>query len=1042
MKKFLSSFLSIALVLGAASSFAQFTFTSSSKTYSEDFDGMGATGTALPTHWSAINAIANTAITTVIVGNGSGNAGGVYNLGETNKGERALGSLGSGSVIPRIGTRFVNSTGDNIKSMDFDFYVEQWRTGSSNTANEKLIFEYSTDATSLSTGTWFAYSPLDAPEILTSSTSSSAVDGNSIRTQIKATLDSLTWPDGGTLWIRWSDANDPGNDAALALDDLSIKVTNGPVTKLPTLNLSTSFLIVPEGGRILFNLLASSAWSDTITAELGVATLQGAATASPDDIANFSSRTLKIAPGQTSLLVSINTTGDNIPENDEYITFAISNATNANIGTTNQITVFIKDNDRVPIAPSKAIELELLRSFSTGTPGSNSSEIVAYDSASKQIFSVNSLAKKVDIVSIANPRNPVIVKSIGLDTASESGVNSVAAKNGLIAIAIEAKNPQQNGKIVFVNANGDRLKTITAGAMPDHISFTPDGKFVLTANEGEPNSTYTDDPEGSVTIVDVSGGINSIDQSKATTIVLNKFTAAQLQQKNVRLFGPNFATAPAKDLEPEYITFSADSKKAYVTLQENNAVAIIDIATKTLTDIVGMGAIDVDATPTASFDASDAASLNGEVLLAQWPVKALFLPDAIASYSVGGKQYLITANEGDTRDYNAFSEEARVGDATYKLDPSKFPAAAILKRPEMLGRLLVTNKTGDTDNDGDFDEIYSIGTRSFTIWEDNAGTLSRIFDSGNAFERITSEDTTWNKLFNANNGNSVVRKDRSDAKGPEPEGVTTAEINGRHYAFICLERIGGVMVYDVTNPAAPSFVQYVNNRTPANVGDRGAEGIIYVRPLDSPIDTALILVGNETSSTISIFKVKNVGAIRPPAAPTELVATTDSTAKNKLTWKDNAINETNYVVERAIKGTSNFTVLTETLPANTTTYTDATSVNKTEYTYRVKAVNAGGSSAYATADVLTALEGYLLQTTAVFPNPAKNAVFIGMENDLMGIAQITLYSVDGRSVATDSFQKSQVSALHSLSTAKLAPGTYILEITLQNAKTTRRLVIE
>jgi len=231
------------------------------------------------------------------------------------------------------------------------------------------------------------------------------------------------------------------------------------------------------------------------------------------------------------------------------------------------------------------------------------------------------------------------------------------------------------------------------------------------------------------------------------------------------------------------------------------------------------------------------------------------MPDAIASYTIGETTYLVTANEGDVREYDALEEEAKVGDADYLLDTTIFPNADLLKKNRNLGRLVVSNQTGDTDGDGDFDEIHVFGTRSFSIWNSATGLL--VYDSGDDFERITAADPVFGPLFNANNDNSNF-KNRSDNKGPEPEGVTVAEIDGRIYAFIALERIGGVMAYDVTTPSNPVFVSYNNNRTVGSLaGDLGPEGIIYVKPADSPNQTGLIVMANEVSATISIYIINN-----------------------------------------------------------------------------------------------------------------------------------------------------------------------------------------
>jgi hypothetical protein len=235
----------------------------------------------------------------------------------------------------------------------------------------------------------------------------------------------------------------------------------------------------------------------------------------------------------------------------------------------------------------------------------------------------------------------------------------------------------------------------------------------------------------------------------------------------------------------------------------------------------------------------------------------MYQPDEIAAYEVGGKTYLVTANEGDARDYDGFSEEERVGDLS--LDPTAFPDAANLQEDELLGRLRVTNTLGDTDGDGDFDELYAFGGRSFSIW-DEEGNL--IFDSGDQFETITAQ--LFPEFFNSNNDDNDSLDDRSDDKGPEPEGITIGHIGNRTIAFIGLERIGGVMMYDITNPQKPVFVGYSNNRnfnvdaTNPLAGDLGPEGVLFISKKDSPNGKPLLVVSNEISGTTTVFGIQTV----------------------------------------------------------------------------------------------------------------------------------------------------------------------------------------
>jgi hypothetical protein len=180
----------------------------------------------------------------------------------------------------------------------------------------------------------------------------------------------------------------------------------------------------------------------------------------------------------------------------------------------------------------------------------------------------NSVGGKLDILNLANPAAIVAVASI--DIKSYGGLNSVAVRNGVVACAIENSSPQQNGSVVFFDQDGVFQKQVTVGAMPDMITFSPDGR-------------YTTDPEGSVSVIDVSGGVAALTQANVTTATFAAYNsqAAALRAQGIRIYG-GLAASPstvAQDLEPEYIAVSANSQTAYITLQEYIAIAVLDMAT-------------------------------------------------------------------------------------------------------------------------------------------------------------------------------------------------------------------------------------------------------------------------------------------------------------------------------------------------------------------------------------------------------------------------------------------------------------------------------
>lgn len=926
-----------------------------------------------------------------------------------------------------------------------------------------------------------------------------------------------------------------------------------------------------------------------------------------------------------------------------------------------------------------SIKLKPLATYDAGEAGS--AEIVAFDAATKRLFLVNAETSTVDILDVRNPSRPRKVTTI--DTATLGAPNSVAVRNGLVAIAIESDPKTDPGHVAFYDTNGRLIKAVRVGALPDMVTFTPDGSNVLIANEGEP-SGYGEgfvDPEGSVSIVPVPRNWKEwkrLSDSDVRTVSFKKFNGQEdeLRARGIRIYGPG--ASAARDFEPEYITVTEDSRTAYVTLQENNAVAEIDIERASVSNLLPLGykdyseppftaatyewtklpsigstvggqkiflggfsglafegttrdgklkfithtdrgpngeptginrpfllpeftprlvrftldpatgafdlqeqillkrangkpltglpnmvlsndanqpyndevgvdlfgkpraldpmgadlegiAIDEDGSfwmcdeyrpaiyhfnskgrlierlvpigthaaagkpvpaagqagefgvealpaviaqrrqnrgmegiaiqngkiyafvqsparnpatvtngqlnamknvrvveydpetratrqflyvmdnpPSVSADdtradkigdvaavpgggllvverdddalpedpvetitkniyaarlegATDISSLglfniggvqksvdqmteaelasvgvvpvektlhvdlasagyasvekieglavlgNGQLALVNdndfgvagividnatgtftlapgydpeqptigllnvpgldasdrdsainirsWPVFGMYEPDAIASFRAGKTTYLVTANEGDAREWDGFEEEARVSSLT--LDPAAFPNAADLQKKENLGRLNVTTTLGDANGDGVYESLYTLGGRSFSIWKSNG---VQVFDSGSDFERIAAASNP--AFFNAGNDDRDFDS-RSDNKGPEPEGLALGRVGKRQYAFVGLERIGGVMIYDITHPHAPVFVDYANNRdfsvdpydAPA-AGDLGPEGLLFIDAKDSPTRSPLLVVANEVSGTVTLYKIE------------------------------------------------------------------------------------------------------------------------------------------------------------------------------------------
>lgn len=490
--------------------------------------------------------------------------------------------------------------------------------------------------------------------------------------------------------------------------------------------------------------------------------------------------------------------------------------------------------------------------YKSGIFGQSATEIITYDSQSNKFFVTNAALTSVDVLTIENGK----INSISL-LAYGGGVNSVSAYNGIIAVAVQAVNKQDNGTIEFFTHEGVHLKTIEAGALPDMVTFSKDGKIVMSANEGEPSSDYLSDPKGSITIVDLSNGVVA---AVATTVDFSAVTWPETGMKFYR-------NDKVIDVEPEYIAINESSTKAYVTLQENNGVAIIDIASRTIEKIIPLGFKDF------SLKGNEIdANKNGNISLLNVNALGMYQPDSIAVYTVDGEDFFVTANEGDDRDYDAYVEETEA--STLIIDPS-------FDMTGLSSTVRVTPELGDTDGDGDYDQLYMMGARSFSIWN-TQGDL--VFDSGSQLQRHVM-DKIGEDNFNTRVDDTDIVEDiaalkkegvlltmqddtayffegkdaRSEKKGIEPEALTIGKIGETTYAFIGLEKQGGFMMYDISNPAMPRFVEYHNlidySTTPEDAGELGPEGMVFIPENKSPNGKNLLAIANEISGTAALYEI-------------------------------------------------------------------------------------------------------------------------------------------------------------------------------------------
>jgi hypothetical protein len=755
---------------------------------------------------------------------GGESSGGFYAF-DTGGGDHMLGIQPSTADLTPgfITLRIENTTGVDVGVIDLSYEIWEFNNAD---RSSYLNFAWSDDNVSFSPVPSLDH---NTPEI---------ADGTPawVMTNKSVTISGFNLPSGQSMYLRWEsdDFVGGGSRDEFGIDDISITAYE----PLPEVNIDdVQWIEWEDNGTIDVDM--------TITGSNGSPTIVKvwALTESTASGADYTMPISLTFAGTTDETVSftIDITDDSDVEADEYIALIIGDSVNVAVGSDNMTGVYILDDDNDTPVGTETITLEKIGTYAVA---SGSAEISAYDSTTMKLFVANSTNNEVDIVNMADPTNPTNIATIDISTYGD--LNSITVYNDTFAICCaNSTDITLDGTVAFFDGAGNFVNSVTAGANPDMITFTPDHMKLIVANEGEPNDAYTTDPEGTISFIDLSNGYAAATVINAS---FNEFDAQQaaLEADDVRIFGPGASVS--EDLEPEYVTFSSDGATAWVSLQENNAIAVLDVANDTIVDVWGLGYKDHSVVGN-EFDASNNSY---DILFSNWPTLGMYQPDAITSYEVGGVEYIVTANEGDARDYGGFSEEDRVKDLD--LDDTQFgDFEHFLLVDENLGRTKTTYENGDIGSDGDYEEIYTYGARSFSIW--NASTGALVYDSGSEFERITADDPKIGGIFNTTDDDNDY-KDRSDDKGPEPEGVAIGFVNDTAYAFIGLERVGGIMVYNVNDPANAEFVYYINTRDTASVGgDLAPEGLFFLSEEESPIDTALVVVSFEVSGTVGIFKV-------------------------------------------------------------------------------------------------------------------------------------------------------------------------------------------
>jgi hypothetical protein len=552
--------------------------------------------------------------------------------------------------------------------------------------------------------------------------------------------------------------------------------------------------------------------------------------------------------------------------------------------------------------------LTLLNHFGANQgSGASAGEIIAFDPGTDRLFVSSSsltLSGSGGTTAIAGGVHQVNIFGIGADAqktdlgvinfsdafggaANMRGLSSVAVDPlGRFGVAtlIPTNNATTPGKLGFFNlSTGAVIGTVDVGYHPDSVTFSADGSRLVVVNEGEfnPNVSAGGLPyvgtnagnvnaPGSISYLNVAGiGSGNLNDLPGLAVTTRDFSAGNLaagvsidtlRNANLPALGtsgtfintvPVFNTAAPEAIEPEFASVVGD--KVYVSLQDNNALAVFDFTADKWVEAKNLGTI------SQTIDATDqnASGATENVISISKTVAGLPMPDTVGTYTVAGKTYVVTANEGDARvddrDISRFGDTGGNDSMNNLVDtnaPSNFPITGTGERAlDQLGRLNVSRIDGDGDGDGKIDTPTMIGTRSFSIFEQTEAGLTRVYDSGSFLETHIAASGGW-------------VDSRSDDKGPEPEGLTVAMIGGNVYLFIGMERTGHIMMFDVTDPTAVAFMSSV-----LVPGAARPEGFNFVSAANSPTGTNILIVGFEGDGTDSATERIAIFEVTPSVVP-------------------------------------------------------------------------------------------------------------------------------------------------------------------------------
>jgi hypothetical protein len=575
------------------------------------------------------------------------------------------------------------------------------------------------------------------------------------------------------------------------------------------------------------------------------------------------------------------------------------------------------------------------------------------------------------VVDASDPTAPSLLETVSLDGASQSvavnsdGVVAVAVGiDGSLAAPYSSVTYHDSGKVQLfqrVDGSTQSLASLTVGALPDSLAFSPDGTQIVSANEGEPNTFYgkdpisgvqiSSDPPGTISIIDVD--TSDYAASVVTTLGFESFTQSDLEADGIRISGDDTmdgvtGNLVVQDMEPEYVTIEGTT--AYVSAQENNAIVEVNLVTKTITAIKTAGLKDWES-GSLVVDTSDK---DGAIEPGPRAFKGLRMPDGMDSYTVDGETYVVMANEGDGRvrpdDVNLevssdthlsgagegwialvsgapadaletltdpltgdqisvvaatgdgdpadylFYEETEDGEEyfitaqygfqadddfssdeerLYKYDDltslSTWMQTNGADKESLIGRLKTVSTETDTTvpPDGNPDQVIGFGGRSFSIMKVSDGSI--VYDSGDATEQAAIAA-------------GIYDDGRSDDKGTEPEGVTLATVGDKTYAFVALERVNAVHVFDVTSPTDVSEVQLIN--VEAASGGKGPECVVT-----NTADDLVIVASESGTKGLAFYSLSSATTVPAPVeeAEDEPAAADDDAVPGKTSAASSAI---------------------------------------------------------------------------------------------------------------------------------------------------------